>query len=58
MLALVLMLLVPVGELAALFGAAFFNRWLSNRYERYERFELVGLVILWYVILLAGGYLG
>ena len=49
---------VPAAELVLLFLSALFNQWLTGKVSRLRRFELVALILLWYLVLLAGALLG
>ncbi len=50
--------LVPVLELLGLFLAALLNQVAGTRWVRYRRFELIGLLVLWYAVLLVGAWFG
>lgn len=47
--------LFPVLAMGALFGTAALNQWLNPRVG--FRYELVRLLVLWYVVLQLGGRL-
>ena len=43
-------------ELAALLGAAFLNEAAGTKWMRYRRYELAGLLLLWFGVTLGGLY--
>jgi hypothetical protein len=49
---------VPAAELVLLFLSALFNQWLTGKMAFLRRFELVALILLWYLVLLVGALLG
>lgn len=50
--------LVPAAELVALFGAAIVNQEVTRRLLWLRKYELVTLILLWYVVLVVGGLVG
>lgn len=49
---------VPALELALLLVAALLNQQAGTRWVKYRRFELIGLAVLWYLVLLGGALIG
>lgn len=49
---------VPALELALLLLAALLNQMAGTRWVKYRKVELIGLMVLWYLVLLGGARLG
>ena len=46
--------LMPALELLGLFLAALLNQEVTRRFARLRRFELLTLILLWYIVLVVG----